>query len=180
MKKILLIISIAFCIFQMVVLATAIDIGGAATDRGNNYGPNYTYVDKNNPANDTGTITTLQIWAQANMTGMIVAIFEEVLANKFTVRDSEAIGSVTAGTMQEFEVSLDVAAGDFIGLFFDTGQIEYDSSGDGVWYSAGDNTSCVDLTFTLLGTRILSLYGIGTTEEEEEEEANAIFFGINF
>ncbi|GAI84326.1 unnamed protein product [marine sediment metagenome] len=62
MKKILLIITIVFCIFQMIVLAIDIDIGNPAINR-DKLSSAATYVDKNNPANASGKITSVEIWS---------------------------------------------------------------------------------------------------------------------
>jgi len=62
MKKILLIIILIVAIFQMVVLATAIDIGSAAVD-GDDYWGGNTWINGANPANESGKITTIEIYA---------------------------------------------------------------------------------------------------------------------
>lgn len=180
MKKILIIITIVLCIFQMVVLATAITIGSSAIDRGGSAGGTYTQITKENPANETGRITTVKIWAKSALAGVKVAIFTEGAANTFTAGDVANIGNVSSGSEQTFNVNLNVSAGDFIGLYWTDGWMELDSSGyGGRWVLAGDQTTCVDEAFTLYGDDGISLGGTGTTEEEGEE-ANAIFFGINF
>lgn len=183
MKKILLIIIVVLCIFQMVVLATAIDIGGAAIDRDGAFGDTDTYVCKDNPADGTGAIQSIEIWAYTNMTEVIVVTFTQGDANVFTARDHVHIGAVTSGSKQTFTededtnpISLNVVAGDYIGIRIATGAYERDVAGAGFWYLAGDQTECVDATFTFLATRIISLYGTGATTAED----NTIFFGCNF
>lgn len=178
MKKILLIIVIAFCIFQMVVLATAIDIGASATDRETTQSAQ-TLINKTNPANETGTITSVEIWANAGLSNCEVATFFVVSGNFLSTRDSQSIGTVAAGSKQTFEVNLNVQAGDYIGMYYTAGLIERDSYGfGGMWTNyGGDNIPCTNVEFSLLAGDAISLYGTGTTKEEED---NAIFFGTNF
>lgn len=183
MKKIIFIIALTLCIFQMVVMATDIDIGSAATNRGNTFAGERTVIVKNNPANESGKITSVEIWGYDDMTETEVVTFAQGDASVFTARDSQVIGTVTGGSKQTFSVDLDVVAGDFIGVWFRnnagtgwTGNISMSTSGAGLWYLDGDQTSCVDTTFSFAANRDISLYGTGTTEEE----GNSIFFGMNF
>ena len=167
MKKILLIILITFCIFQLVVLADVIYIGAPAIDRGTILGV-YTLIN-NNSANESGKITSVEIWADNNLANCEVATFYRPdpggFPNNFTTRDTEFIGSVTADSKQTFPVDLDVVAGDYIGMYYTSGNIERDSSGcDGFWYKSGDNIPCTDITFTNLATSAVSLYGTGITD----------------
>ena len=181
MKKILIIIALTFLIFQMVVLATAIDIGSPAIDRSTNRVGGYTYVNQTNPANETGTITSIEIWATlVSMVDCEVATFYVVSGNNLSTRDTEYIGAVAAGSKQTFEVNLDVQEGDYIGYYESTGRIEADGTGyAGMWYKGGDQIPCTDTLFNVYSGDTCSLYGIGTTEAPPEEE-NAIFFGTNF
>ena len=179
MKKILLIIAITLLMFQMIVLATAIDIGSPAINRAS-WISYQTSVQKTNPANASGKITSVEIWAYSNMSNCEVATFYVVSGNNLSTRDTQAIGSVSSGSKQTFEVDLNVQEGDYIGIYYETGGIEMDvSGGAGKWYKSGDNIPCTDVTFGFSAGHIMSLYGTGATEEEEEE-ANAIFFGTAF
>ena len=132
-----------------------------------------------NPANESGTITTVEIWPNITIYLCEVATFYVVSGNNLSTRDTHAIGTVTAGSKQTFsDLSLDVQSGDYLGMYYSSGNMERDTSGfDGLWYLAGDNIPCTNAAFTVLTSNAMSLYGTGTTEEEE---ANAIFFGTNF
>lgn len=183
MKKILLVIAIILCIFQIVVLATGITIGQEATNRDSYRSEGNTEVDSNNAANGTGTITSIEIWTNTIIYGAKVATFYVVSGDNLTARDSEIVqvdgqdaGVIPSGSKQTAIVNLNVVEGDFIGLYWTSGQLEATFL-EGVWALAGDQTACNDATFSALARRI-SLKGIGETEEEEE--ANAIFFGTNF
>jgi len=147
------------------------DIGSACTDRvGQNQGTN-TFIDLANPANLTGKITNVAIYAAVSMASAKVATFYRPdpinFPNNFTARSvSGDLGTVAAGGVRNFEVNLDAVKGDFIGIYFTD---EYDfietsaTGGSGVVYKSGDQTACVDATFTLLAGQANSLYGTGTT-----------------
>ena len=180
MKKILLIIAIVFLIFQMIVLATAIDIGSPAINRANTWYPNVaTVVNKDNPANESGSIITVEIWTYSQLEDAEVATFYVVSGNNLSTRDTEYIGVVAAGAKRTFTVNLDVEAGDYLGMYWGASrQMEMDASGyAGCWYIYSDQIPCTNVTFSSIDGRTLSLYGIGATEEEED---NAVFFGTNF
>lgn len=164
MKKILLIIALILLIFQSMVLATAIDIGSAAIDRNSaTSGSPYTNVNKDNPANFSGKITSIEIWANTNMTGLLVATFFVVSGNNLSTRDFANIGDVTAGSKQTFEVDIDVEAGDYLGYTITTGAIEItEDSSPLYWILAGNHIPCTNITFGTASTGIaMSLYGTG-------------------
>ena len=183
MKKILLIIVLTLCIFQMVVLATAIDIGSAAIVRTRKGPTTSTYIFKTNPANETGKITSIEIYAYTTMSNVEVATFFNVSGNNFTTRDTHSIGTVTAGAKRTFVVNMDVHKGDYLGFHMTAGAFYHDTTGGlGYWfYSGTDKIPCTNETFTLGSgtTYIHSVYGTGATAEVGAEE-NAIFFGMAF
>ena len=148
----------------LVFAQTSIDIGGAAIDRVSYWSPNYTTVSVDNPANDTGTITSVEIWAYSNLSNCKVGTFSRDGA-KFTPRDFETIGSVTAGSKQTFSgLSIDCESGDYIGIYYSVGAIEYTPYGAAVlYYKAGDQFGAGEQTYTLFASTIQSLYGTGTT-----------------
>jgi hypothetical protein len=143
----------------------SITIGTVPIDR-NSYNNTRTIVEKSNPANATGTITSVQIWAVLTMTNTEAATFYVVSGNNLSTRDTVAIGSVTSGSLQTFDISgtpLDVVTGDYIGTYFSDGQIESTwSGGTGIWYILGDYIPCTNQAFTYGNTYIVSLYGTGT------------------
>ena len=178
MKKILLIIAITLCIFQMVVLATEITMGNPAIAAATIVGNGYTIVDKKTPANGTGTITTVELWSSASATTAIVATFSAA-GNVLTSRDFEAVGAVVAN-FNSFEVTLDVVEGDYLGIYINSAQPEATAEADtGLWYKQFDQTQESGVTFSLYASSFISLKGTGTTEAPPAE-VNAIFFGMNF
>lgn len=189
MKKILLIIILILAIFQMVVLATVIDVGNEAIDRNSNEAGGYTEIVYTNPANASGKITSIEIWANEEMIGVEVAIFYVVSGSNLSTRDTVTLGTVTIGEhsisngnpiMVDSEsnlISLDVVEGDFIGIYWISGRIEADwDIGEGGYYKAGDHIPCTNLEFSFDTPYAISLYGTGTTEEA----GNAIMFGFAF
>lgn len=147
----------------MVVLATDIFVGAPAINRGSTLGA-FTLIN-NNSANESGIITSVEIWCDNDLTNCEVAIFFNVSGNNFSTRDYEYIGAVEDDAKRTFSVDLDVEAGDYIGMYFTAGYIERDTSGcDGLWVKSGDSIPCTNITFTSYATSALSLYGTGTTD----------------
>jgi len=164
MKKILLVVFLIFLIFQMVVMATEIDVGAAATNRTSEKFTG-TYMVIVNPADGTGKITSVEIYAVTgyNLTLVEVATFYVVSGNFLSTRDWEYIGNVTAGSKQTFVVDLNVVAGDYIGIYFASGgKIEADSTGT-YMSKAGDNIPCTNIEFSSPVAGTISLYGTGET-----------------
>jgi len=164
MKKILLIIAFILCIFQMVVLATAIDIGSAAINRNSSVTYGYTLINKDNPANESGKITSVDIWANVSLTSCQIATFFVVSGDNLSTRDTYYIGTVQLGFKRTFTVDLDVQAGDYIGIYYPSGEIESNDTGySGVWFSSGDLIPCTNHGFSTQSGDTMSLYGIGAT-----------------
>jgi len=148
----------------MVVLATTIDIGSPAIDRSSTRSAGITVIDQNNPANASGTITKIEIWADTVLVNCEVATFYNVGGTNFTTRDTHFIGNVASGLKQTYSgLDITVQAGDYIGIIFTAGTLELDLTGEGYWYYMGDAIPCSDVTFTASANRTMSLYGIGET-----------------
>ena len=143
---------------------SSIDVGPGATDRtGSQATVNYTYINVENPVNITGTLDTVEVWANSNLSGVKVGTFYGS-GTSYRCRDFETIGSVTSGSKQTFS-SLNITAqtGDFLGIFWTSGSLEYGAGSDGVYYDAGDQTGGGITTYTLLATAALSVYATGTS-----------------
>ena len=159
---------------------TVIDIGNPAIDRATSVLGTSTIIDANNPANASGTITSVEIYVEQTYPSgdVYVAIFDEVDTDTFTARDREKIGTDIAAGYHQYSVNLTVEAGDYIGWYGTT--IDKDSGGLGMWFLGGDQTECSSTVFTARlspdYTNICSIYG----ESAGEAEANAIFLGTNF
>lgn len=139
-----------------------ISIGAEAIDRPSQF-PSYTIIGKNNPANATGIIKSVEIWAATNMTQCEVATFFLVSGNNFSTRDSHTIGNVVSGSKQTFSgLNISVVSGDFIGIYYNNGMIERSTSGGaGLWYKGGDWIPCINQLFAEASGDMMSLHGIG-------------------
>ncbi len=126
----------------------AVDIGAEAIDRGTFTDLNWTEINETNPATASGTITSIDIWANSNITGLKVGTFYLTGTNKLKCRDSEAIaGTITAGSKVTKAVSIAVEIDDYIGFYCDAGRIERDSSGYvSMWVQSGDHADPGDET----------------------------------
>ncbi len=165
LRAIIIIALVASILFATVTEALSIDVGPGAINRDADTGTTYTVVDAGNPANATGNLTSFHIWATYDMTGVKVATFFVVTSNNLTARDWESIpGTVVAGAERIYTVNLDVVAGDYIGIWWTGGNLERTSaSGTGYWYVAGDQTACVNKTFSWATPRAISIYATGAT-----------------
>jgi len=139
-----------------------IDIGSEATDRASSTSAVYTSINKDNPANSDGLISSVEIWANTNLTGCKVGIFYKTNGNTLKCRSATTIGAVTAGSKQTFSgLSLEVRAGDYIGLYAASGKLEFSTSGyQGNWYYSGD--ACVvgsEQSYDFEAGTTLSFYG---------------------
>jgi len=147
------------------VSSRSIDIGMAAIDRNDVTSQGVAHICKDNPANADGTVTSVEIWANYQLSGCEIAMFYLVSGTTFSTRSNTTIGTVSPGSKQTFSgLSLSVATGDYIGFYVTLGSIERSSSGgSGYWYKHGDYIPTTNTSFTDSGTtRIVSLYGTGT------------------
>ncbi len=156
----------------VIATGTAIDIGSTASDRDLRIGALQTAIDTANPANATGTLTSIEIWAYTNITGMRVGTFYLVSGSTYACRDSATLGSITAGSKQTVTtdssgnpLNISVTSGDYIGCYFATGELESASTGGTAWcYKVGEYIDAGDSAVFQLVTGIaLSLYATGTT-----------------
>jgi hypothetical protein len=142
-----------------------IDVGSLPTDRLSAVGIGATTtIDKDNPVNLNGKITEIQIWANTNLADVEVGIFTNEGVNVFSTRSWVALGAVVSGSLQSFPVSLDVVAGDYIGIYGTGGDIEKGNEGVEYHRKAGDQIPCTSVDFgAAVAPRAISLYGTGLT-----------------
>lgn len=144
----------------------AIDVGDEAIDRNSAAGGGRTRVSRNNTANGTGEITSVEIWANTNLVNCEVATFDLISPDKLSTRGTHTIGGVTSGSKQTFSgLHISVQNGDYLGLYYSTGDIEWSTDLGGNSYRAeGDWIPCTNHTFMGYGPGSrLSLYGTGET-----------------
>lgn len=184
MEKMILMIVIVFCIFQMIVLADVIDIGYQGNGTNNQSLTNYTYISTINPANATGIITQVEIWGILYGQTIEVATFYNVSGTNFTTRDTQTIGTAWQDSVTQyiFDVDLDVQEGDYIGIYCSASssiRIKNFGVATNWWRLTGDNIPCSNTTFALSPETNfgLSLYGTGTVEAGWDHKWNTITIG---
>ena len=141
-----------------------IDVGSDPIDRAQYIAAGWTAIDKNNPANASGTLHTVKVHAFLSLTGLRVGTFYTTNGNKLKCRDSESIGFVLAGAERTFTgLSIAVEEGDYIGCYYTPGAIDSDPAGFlGIWSRYGESIDPGDqATYTFSAGRAISLYGIG-------------------
>ena len=144
----------------------SIDIGSLAIDRAL-YWTSYraTRVVQGNPANNTGKITKVYIYAHSAMTSVEIGIFHVVSGNNLSTRSTHTIGNVAIG-LTEHDVDMEVIAGDYIGFTYATGEIELTGTGQGevgVWKRTDDSVPCTNVLFEDVDDCTISLYGEGAS-----------------
>lgn len=123
----------------------------------------YTTVNKGNPANASGKITSVEIFCKEQLLNCKVATFFVVSGNFLSTRGWANIGNVASGSKQTISgLDIDVQAGDYIGIAYDDGSMRRDWSGfGGHWYTAPNKIPCVNIEFTFLAGDAISLCGKG-------------------
>lgn len=151
----------------------AIDIGYGAVDGDSTVDADgYTFVDIYNPGNDSGSLSSFEIWANVNLTGTKMGAFSGNPPN-FDDRDYETIGNVAAGSKQTFTgLTCDVTSGDYIGIFYSTGDMERDfNSGNILYEYPGDRFGQGSIEFDEHGANVsICIYATGTTGVEDIDE----------
>jgi len=140
----------------------AVDIGCEAIGRVGSMPAGYTALNKTKPAEASGIVKSIDIWANEDITGLRVGTFYTTDGNMLRCRASQAIaGTITAGSKVTKAVSIAVEIGDYIGFYCDSGGVEQDFSGyDDVWRYYGEAIDPDDqATYTLLSGDALSLGG---------------------
>ena len=148
----------------------SIDVGSGAINRPTSLTSAYTLLDYNNPANATGTIDTIEIWPASNLALTEIGTLYGTAPN-FADRDYEYIGSVTSGSKQTFSpVDIDIETGDYLGIYYASGNIESNSSGyNGVYYDLGSQFGTGQTEYMLLAGDAISIYGTGTESGGDPE-----------
>jgi len=142
------------------VTTYALDVGPGAIVRSGGAIAGYTRVDEGNPANASGTLTSVSLYFNTIATGVKVTTFTKS-GTTFTPHAVATIGTVAAGSKQTFAVGLAVAAGDYIGCYFVSGSIEGAGvGGAGLWFCAGDQTGGA-ATYSPNATGVMSIFANG-------------------
>jgi hypothetical protein len=153
--------------------ATIIDIGPGAIFRSSNASSNTrTRIDIGNPANDTGILTTFEIYLHADSTDVKMGTFSKN-SSSFTNRDFESLGNVTSGSKQTFTgKNCDVKSGDYLGSYFNTGNLAWSASGgQDVYYYSGNAFTGGALNFTFDDGHTSSIYATGISGLQSYSES---------
>lgn len=150
------------------VCADSESLGIEAEDLSTQLLAGYTVVAKDNPAEFTGTINKAEIWMNTATDDLRIGIFYVIEGNTLKCRDSESVGSVEIG-YADFDVSLEVEPGDYIGYWSSTGLTDMAVDGvTGGWYFNGEG--CVtdaEIEYGFAGTYLWTIYGWDVSGEEE-------------
>ena len=171
----------------------AVDIGAEATNRGTSTGSGHTLVSKATPASIGGTITSIDIWAFINITGLRIGTFYTTNGNTLKCRDSVALANITAGSKVTRSVdsgsnplAIAVEIGDYIGCYYTGGDLETDTTGgSGMWYVANEEHIDPDdeATYNLSAPFEISLGGyievVGWTGKISEVTNPAKIMGVD-
>lgn len=172
--------------------STDIDVGSEATDRASGYalsgGGGYgTIVSKNNPANETGTLDTVDAYfSNAQATNEVKVGTFSFSGTTGTCRDAQSLGNVSAGAQQFTGLDIDITSGDYIGadgrVSSKTVTLDVGTSGGAGVLTALTQQYCDPAdsgTFTLYDAdAILSLYGTGETGANAYSETAALTLGV--
>jgi len=158
-----------------------IDIGTLVEDHDVATGAYTTRINKDNSSNGTGKLTRIEIYAYTNLSNCKVATFYRPdpvgFPNNFSTRDTEFIGTVIAGSKQIFKVDLEVAEGDYIGVYFTAGYICSSYGYSNIWINSGDYIPCTNQPFLVGAEYAVSLYGTGYAEQGELTIGSEILIG---
>lgn len=141
-----------------------IDIGPGATNRAGRQAGNTTKIDLGNAANANGTISTWEVWYITDAgAGVLCGTFSGA-DTTYTNRDYDTVGDAASGSKTTVTgKSTDVVAGDFAGVWEDSGTIERDTSGGAGIYVNNDNQMGTGAqSYTLSANYAISVYGEGT------------------
>ena len=148
-------------------MATAVDIGSEAIERlpgGAEAG--WTIVLKDNPANLSGKITSVELFVSHSLEGAVIKTLYTTNGNVLKCRDSVAVGDVASGSKQTIpDLNLSVEAGDYIGIFFTAGLFHMSEEGyPGLWaFFDGEIDVDDEETFDFFDGFTISLKGVGVT-----------------
>jgi hypothetical protein len=143
----------------------SIDMGSGAADYDNSTSDGYTYFDKNNPANATGTLDTFEFWFTVSCSSGKAGSSYLTSGTTYKTRASYDTGGIASGSKQtQTGKSIAVTSGDFMVFYFSGGAIDYNSTGGvDIRYASGEYADANDQTTTDSdGTQKLAVYATGT------------------
>jgi hypothetical protein len=135
-------------------------IGHGAFDMDSDWAAGWTLVDKRDPATENCNIDNLKIFANSNLSDCEIASFADEGGNTLSTNDSEAIGSVTAGSVQTFSgLDMDFLTGEYSGYYASSGTIEKNNTGGvGLWYAHADYIPASSDSFSAIANYTIALW----------------------
>ena len=147
--------------------STDIDVGLDPTADGGQFNAETTGINLFNPANDTGSLDTIELYPRdTNITGFKAGTFYAGDYPDFTNRDYANLGAAAIGDKRTFTgLDINVTLGDLIGIYFAVG-VMYNllTGSSGIHWKAGDQFDAGTQSYGIAGGDCLQLYGTGETE----------------
>ena len=142
-----------------------IDVGNEALDREDGFGVDgRTTVNKNNPANASGTITTVEMWVDLALNNVQIATFFVVSGDNLSTRDYYThVGVIPIGYTKIEGLDIAVEVGDYIGIEATHGTMSRGNDLVGLWYANAYNIPGENKPYTFFANWGISLYGTGET-----------------
>jgi len=138
-----------------------IDIG-LVTPQANALANGSTWISGDNPANQSGTITSVSFLVSDLVSGLVIIILQKITGDTFTARSYHSLGDKATGLHEDVEVSLAVVTGDYIAYYYTGGNMTGSYSGySGAWTKSGDYKEADEVAFTPLAGWGLSIAGVG-------------------
>lgn len=159
----------------------AIDVGAGAISRGSSASAGYTYCDRNNPANATGVVNTIELWFESIGGSVTVGMMYNTSGYTYNTRSYTNVGTVTAGSKQTYSgLILDVHVGDVVAIYADSGAgVSYDAGGTiGILYSQYNMIPGGGVGFNLSTSARMAIYGT-SNDPEVDIGSGAIAFGLS-
>ena len=143
---------------------TAIDIGSGASNRSSSVTYGYTRLDRGNPANADGVLTSFSMYFDTNPSGVKMGTFYGTYPN-YTNRDYESFSGISGGVVKTFTGrNCTVNSGDLLGNYYSGGELSYDnSSGPGIYRWTGDAFGAGSKSYISFDSVTLSTYAEGGT-----------------
>lgn len=147
-----------------------IDVGAACIDRAGSAGSGSTNLEGSNPANATGTIDSVCVYAATDMSGIEFASFADEGSNSLSTNgdtNGSNLSATVAASPKTFTAAgcdftaFAINTGEYIGAYWSGGNLEKANAGVGKWDVAGDQVPCSSVTFSWTATRVLSIYATG-------------------
>lgn len=147
----------------------AIDVGVGCNNLSHSVSNGFTRVAVNNPANATGTIDSVCVWANSNMTGIEYASFIDEGGNVLSTNGdtngsnlAAAAGQQTTHTAPGDFSAFAISSGEHIGIWWTGGALDRDiTASSPAWLDGGDQVPCISSQFTYEENRELALYAVG-------------------